>query len=116
MAISLQRNAPWPALRLAGWAYAAGTSVVIVGTGNHWVIDVVVGWLVVLVGFAVAAGSRGPDAAQVERGRESTPPALEPSRERARAATWRWCRHDGWALASGTNGRPPTCVNKDGGV
>ena len=52
VAISLHRNARWPLLRLAGWAYAAGTSVVIVGTGNHWVIDVVVGWLVVLVGFA----------------------------------------------------------------
>jgi hypothetical protein len=52
VAISLQRHARWQLLRLAGWAYAAATSVVIVGTGNHWVIDVVVGWLVVLVGFA----------------------------------------------------------------
>lgn len=54
VAISLQRHARWPVLRLAGWAYAAGTSVVIVGTGNHWVIDVVVGWLVVLIGFGAA--------------------------------------------------------------
>ena len=29
VAISLQRNAPWPALRWAVWAYAAGTSVVV---------------------------------------------------------------------------------------
>ena len=54
VAISLFRHSRWPALRVAGWVYAAATAVVIVGTGNHWVIDVVVGWLVVLVGFAVA--------------------------------------------------------------
>jgi hypothetical protein len=54
VAISLQRNARWRALRVAGWMYAAVTAVVIVGTGNHWVIDVVVGWLVVLAGFAAA--------------------------------------------------------------
>jgi PAP2 superfamily protein len=54
VAICLQRHARWRPLRGAGWLYAAGTSVVIVGTGNHWVIDVVVGWLVVLAGFAAA--------------------------------------------------------------
>jgi hypothetical protein len=54
VAISLQRHAPWPVLRLIGWAYAAGTSIVIIGTGNHWVLDAVVGWLVVLFGFAAA--------------------------------------------------------------
>ncbi|MCW2842406.1 MAG: integral rane protein, partial [Nocardioides sp.] len=47
-----------------GWLYAAGTAVVIVGTGNHWVIDVIMGWLVVIAGFAVAevmGSTRGPD-------------------------------------------------------
>jgi hypothetical protein len=27
---------------------------VIVGTGNHWLLDAVVGWLVVLVGWEIA--------------------------------------------------------------
>jgi len=27
---------------------------VIVGTGNHWVIDALMGWLVILVGWAAA--------------------------------------------------------------
>ena len=54
VAISLQRHARWPVLRVLGWAYAAGTSIVIIGTGNHWVLDAVVGWLVVLFGFAAA--------------------------------------------------------------
>ncbi len=43
-----------------GLAYAFMMSVVIVGTGNHWVVDAVVGWMVVLVAFgAVIAWERG---------------------------------------------------------
>ena len=30
-----------------GWAHAVVTAVVIVGTGNHWVLDAVGGWVVV---------------------------------------------------------------------
>ena len=85
VAISRQRNAPWPALRLAGWAYVAGTSVVIVGTGNHWVIDAVVGWLVVLVGFA--ATDRIQRAWMLLRWSvdEGSVASRQPPRERARA-------------------------------
>lgn len=48
----LQRHAraPW---RLLGWLHAGITAVVVVGTGNHWVLDVVSGWAVVLLGFGV---------------------------------------------------------------
>ena len=35
------------------WAHAAITSVVIIGTGNHWTLDVVAGWAVVAVALAV---------------------------------------------------------------
>jgi hypothetical protein len=41
---------PW---RLLGWGHAGVTAVVVVGTGNHWVLDVLAGWLVVLVGDAL---------------------------------------------------------------
>lgn len=54
VALVLQQNCRQSWLRWAGWIYAALTSVVIVGTGNHWVLDVVVGWAVVLVGWSVA--------------------------------------------------------------
>ncbi|MCW2800759.1 MAG: inositol phosphorylceramide synthase [Aeromicrobium sp.] len=37
-----------------GVAYAATMAIVIVGTANHWVLDAVVGWLVILVAFGVA--------------------------------------------------------------
>jgi hypothetical protein len=37
--------------RLAGLAYAATMAIVIVGTGNHWVLDVLVGWLLVVMAF-----------------------------------------------------------------
>jgi membrane-associated phospholipid phosphatase len=39
--------------RLAGLAYAATMAIVIVGTGNHWVLDVLVGWLLVVMAFVV---------------------------------------------------------------
>ena len=54
VALALQFYATRKWVRVLGWTYALGTAVVIVGTGNHWVIDAVVGWLVVLVGWAAA--------------------------------------------------------------
>ncbi|MCD9199571.1 phosphatase PAP2 family protein [Aeromicrobium wangtongii] len=43
-----------------GLAYALMMTIVIVGTGNHWLVDAVVGWMVVLVAFgAVLAWERG---------------------------------------------------------
>lgn len=43
-------------------AYALTTAVVVVGTGNHWVLDVVAGWFVVLVADGVVRllARRGP--------------------------------------------------------
>ncbi len=53
VAVVLQRYGRWRGLRIAGWAYAATTSLVIIGTANHWVLDAVTGWVVVLIGFVV---------------------------------------------------------------
>ncbi|MDN4159967.1 phosphatase PAP2 family protein [Nocardioides abyssi] len=55
VALVVQRNARTPWVRALGWAHALITAVVIVGTGNHWVLDAVAGWLVIVVGFLVAA-------------------------------------------------------------
>ena len=54
VALALQVYATRKWVRVLGWLYAVGTAVVIVGTGNHWVIDALVGWLVILVGWAAA--------------------------------------------------------------
>lgn len=54
VALALQLYATRHWVRVLGWLYALGTAIVIVGTGNHWVIDAVVGWMVVLVGWALA--------------------------------------------------------------
>lgn len=54
VALVLHQNCRQAWLRWAGWLYAALTAVVIVGTGNHWILDVVVGWGVVLVGWGIA--------------------------------------------------------------
>jgi hypothetical protein len=53
---------PW---RLTAIAYAAGTSVVVVATGNHWVLDVLVGAVVLPV--ATAAVAFGPCANRARR-------------------------------------------------
>ena len=54
VALALQVYATRKWVRVLGWVYAVGTAIVIVGTGNHWVIDALVGWLVILVGWAAA--------------------------------------------------------------
>lgn len=38
-------------VQILGLVYAATTTIVIVGTGNHWVVDAIMGWVVVLVAF-----------------------------------------------------------------
>ena len=54
VALALQIYATRRWVRVLGWLYALGTAIVIVGTGNHWVIDAVVGWMVVLIGWGLA--------------------------------------------------------------
>ena len=54
VALALQVYATRKWIRVLGWVYAVGTAFVIVGTGNHWVIDAIVGWLVILVGWVAA--------------------------------------------------------------
>lgn len=53
VALVLVRSGVPAAWRLLGWAYAATMTVVIIGTGNHWVLDAVVGWAVVVAAFVV---------------------------------------------------------------
>ena len=35
------------------------TGLVVVGTGNHWVVDVLIGWLVIWLGFKLTSGATG---------------------------------------------------------
>ena len=48
-----------------GLAYALMMTIVIIGTGNHWLVDALAGWMIVLVSFgAVLAWERkGPSSA-----------------------------------------------------
>lgn len=55
-------------LRWIGVVYALGTAIVVVGTGNHWTIDVLAGWLIVTLSAVVcsrlsrnAAEQKDPD-------------------------------------------------------
>jgi hypothetical protein len=54
VALVLQVYATRRWVRVLGWLYALGTAVVIVGTGNHWIIDAVVGWVIILAAWAAA--------------------------------------------------------------
>jgi hypothetical protein len=76
VAVSVQRHASWRWLKPLAWAYAAGTAVVIVGTGNHWVIDVIVGWLVVVAGWFAAETLPAPGDSRVA---PAGPPAPAPA-------------------------------------
>ena len=72
-------------VRILALAYTAGTTVVVVATANHFVLDVVAGAAVIALGFALTAGSSwvrrndrsvrgaGPGAAP-RLGRTSGPP------------------------------------------
>lgn len=53
VAIVLMRAGVPRIVRGLGLAYAAIMAVVIIGTGNHWIVDAVAGWAVVLVAFGV---------------------------------------------------------------
>jgi hypothetical protein len=80
VALTTQRWARRPMVRLAGWLHAALTALVVVGTANHWVLDVVGGWLMVILGWALATAVwESPDARDFEH-----PTALR-SKPRARA-------------------------------
>lgn len=54
VALALQFYATRKWVRVLGWVYALGTGVVIIGTGNHWVIDALVGWMVIVLAWVVA--------------------------------------------------------------
>ncbi len=53
VALAAHRHATRSWVRAAGWAYALATAVVVVGTGNHWVLDVLGGWFVVLLAWVL---------------------------------------------------------------
>jgi hypothetical protein len=54
-----------------GLLYALAMAVDVIGTGNHWLVDVVVGWIVVLVAFGVVTAweRREPVVAHEEAAR-----------------------------------------------
>ena len=49
VALVVQRSTRNYWARGLGWAHAIITAVVVIGTGNHWILDVAVGWAVVIV-------------------------------------------------------------------
>ncbi len=51
VALVVTREAVSQWWRVVAWLYALGTAVVIIGTGNHWTLDVVGGWAVVLAAW-----------------------------------------------------------------
>ena len=46
-------------LRTAGWVHAVATAVVVVGTGNHWLLDVVAGWGIVFLAWRTVVPTAG---------------------------------------------------------
>lgn len=68
-----------PAVRWAGACYALGTAAVVVLTGNHWVLDVVVGWVAVAVPAVVLLRRAGLPAHRSGESREPADDVVGPA-------------------------------------
>lgn len=68
VALVLIRAKVHSAWQQLGVLYALVTTIVIVGTGNHWIVDAVVGWIVVIAAFALVMAweKRSPVTAHEE--------------------------------------------------
>jgi len=61
VALCVHRNARSWILRILAWLSAAATAIAVIGTGNHWTLDVIVGWMVIIAGVVgVASFTRAP--------------------------------------------------------
>jgi hypothetical protein len=49
VALVVRRTTTRPWARGLGWLHAGITAIVVVGTGNHWILDVCAGWALVIV-------------------------------------------------------------------
>ncbi|MDX6360965.1 MAG: hypothetical protein QOH37_4019 [Nocardioidaceae bacterium] len=49
VALVIRRTTKNPWFRGLGWVHAFITAAVVIGTGNHWILDVFVGWALVIV-------------------------------------------------------------------
>jgi membrane-associated phospholipid phosphatase len=49
VALVVRRNSSHLWLRGLAWVYAVTTALVVIGTGNHWLLDVLVGWALVIL-------------------------------------------------------------------
>ena len=54
-ALALHRHARFAVTKVLGWVGALTTAVAVIGTANHWILDVVVGWMVVIAGVVAVA-------------------------------------------------------------
>nr|WP_245916911.1 phosphatase PAP2 family protein [Nocardioides gansuensis] len=57
VALAVSATTASRAARTLAWSHAGLTAFVVVGTGNHWVLDVVAGWAVVAVVWRLGLGT-----------------------------------------------------------
>ncbi len=72
VALVLHKSGKYRVVRILGWAHALITAAVVVGTANHWVLDVLVGWMVILVGYVAVSAFTSPSPAAVAATAEPT--------------------------------------------
>ncbi len=70
VALVVRRNTHNYWLRGLAWLHAAITATVVIGTGNHWILDVAVGWAVVIIAMWLVdpwfLDGRGPEEVRLE--------------------------------------------------
>lgn len=59
VALAVHQATRHRAARTLAWSHAVLTGVVVVGTGNHWVLDVLVGWAVMIWAWGLVASASG---------------------------------------------------------
>lgn len=76
VALAVRHTGVSPVYVGLAWTHAVVTAVVVVGTGNHWVLDVAAGWAVMGVAWWLVAVRGGTGQAAGPRSTNSTPAAI----------------------------------------
>lgn len=79
VAIALHRHSHARWTKVLGWATAAMTAATVVGTANHWILDVLAGWAIVILAVALGTTVSIRGLVPLAAGEAVRRPADEPS-------------------------------------
>lgn len=88
VALAVAAATPRLVPRVLAWSHALLTAAVVIGTGNHWTLDVIVGWALVALVWGLAGNSRSALGNEIGPGGADEPDLVpQPARPRANVLT-----------------------------